>query len=392
MTTDRQPWRLGPRGERWFDVALVAVLALPALAFLVNESVDVGVFILLETLPLLWRRRRPALVFAAIAMASLAQVAVLDLPTSGQAAFPIALYSVARYGRPAATAAAVVVGFAAAGVASWDWLKEYDETSRAAYVSYFLSMVTVVVAAWALGALGRTREAYVAALIERGERIARDAEQRVELAAQEERARIAREMHDVVAHGLTTIVVQADGARYAAATSPETAGRALATISETGRQSLTEMRSLLGLLRSDDTGTAPVPTLSDLPRLVAGEEGVSADLPGADVQVPPGVGLAAYRIVQEALTNVRKHAGPEARARVAVRVAADAVDVTVTDDGRGATAPDDGRGHGIAGMRERAAVHGGTFRAGPRAGGGFEVVARIPHKGATRGVAGGSKQ
>lgn len=378
LPTDRQPWRLGPRGERWFDVVLVVVLALPSLAFLVNESVDVGVFILLETLPLLWRRRHPALVFGVIAAASLAQVAVLDLPTGGQAAFPIALYSVARYGRPAATAATVAVGFAAAGVASWDWLKEYDETTRTAYVSYFLAMVTVVIAAWALGALGRTREAYVAALIERGERIAREAEQRVELAAQEERARIAREMHDVVAHGLTTIVVQADGARYAAATSPETAGRALATISKTGRQSLTEMRSLLGLLRSDDTGTAPVPTLSDLPRLVAGEEGVSAELPGVDVQVPPGVGLAAYRIVQEALTNVRKHAGPEARARVVVSVASDAVEVSVTDDGRGATAPDDGRGHGIAGMRERAAVHGGTFHAAPRAGGGFEVTARIP--------------
>lgn len=379
LPTDRQPWRLGPRGERWFDVSLVAVLALPSLVFLIDEAVDVGVFILLETLPLLWRRRHPALVFAAVATASLGQVVVLDLPTWGQAAFPIALYSVARYGRPVATAVAVAVGFAAAAVASWDWLKEYDDTSRAAYVSYFLSMVTVVVAAWALGALGRTREAYVAALIERGERIAREAEQRVELAAQEERARIAREMHDVVAHGLTTIVVQADGARYAAAASPETAGRTLATISETGREALTEMRSLLGLLRADSSGTAPVPTLADLPRLVTGHGGgVSADLPPADVQVPPGVGLAAYRIVQEALTNVRKHAGPEARAHVVVRVAPDAVDVSVTDDGRGATAPDDGQGHGIAGMRERAAVHGGTFRAGPRTGGGFEVAARIP--------------
>ena len=190
-------------------------------------------------------------------------------------------------------------------------------------------------------------------------------------------------MHDVVAHGLSVIVVQADGARYAAAKDPDVAVGTLATISATGRESLTEMRRLLGLLRDGDTGVAPQPGLDDVRHLVdearaAGMQ-VEADLPEAPPDVPDGVGLAAYRIVQESLTNVRKHAGP--RAAVALRVTVGrAVEVEVRDDGRGAAAAaaSDGRGLGVTGMRERAAVHGGTLEAGPAPGGGFAVSARLP--------------
>jgi signal transduction histidine kinase len=188
-------------------------------------------------------------------------------------------------------------------------------------------------------------------------------------------------MHDVVAHGLSVIVVQADGARYAAAKDPDVAVGTLETISATGREALTEMRRLLGLLREGDTGVTPQPGLDDVRHLVdearaAGMQ-VTADLPEHAPDVPDGVGLAAYRIVQEALTNVRKHAGPDAA--VDVRVAVDrGVAIDVRDDGRGAAARTEGRGLGLVGMRERAAVHGGTLEAGPAPGGGFAVSARLP--------------
>jgi signal transduction histidine kinase len=203
----------------------------------------------------------------------------------------------------------------------------------------------------------------------------------VELAARDERSRIAREMHDVVAHGLSVIVVQADGARYAAAKDPEVAVGTLETISATGREALTEMRRLLGLLRKGDTGVAPQPGLDDVRHLVdearASGMRVAADLPEPAPDVPDGVGLAAYRIVQEALTNARKHAGPDAAVEVRVAVDRD-VAIDVRDDGRGAAARGDGRGLGLVGMRERAAVHGGTLEAGPAPGGGFAVSARLP--------------
>jgi signal transduction histidine kinase len=202
-------------------------------------------------------------------------------------------------------------------------------------------------------------------------------------------------MHDVVAHGLSVIVVQADGARYAAAKDPDVAVSTLGTIAGTGREALTEMRRLLGLLRDGDTGVRPQPSLDDVRHLVeearAAGTRVDAELPEPTPVVPDGVGLAAYRIVQEALTNVRKHAGPAAAARVRVAVDRD-LRVEVRDDGRGAAAAPggpDGRGLGLVGMRERTAVHGGTLEAGPATGGGFVVSARLPLTGGT--VRGGAR-
>ncbi len=246
---------------------------------------------------------------------------------------------------------------------------------------YAVTIGAIVTAAWALGWAAQSRERYVASLVARAEQAERMAEREVELAARDERSRIAREMHDVVAHGLSVIVVQADGARYAAAKDPDVAVGTLETISATGREALTEMRRLLGLLREGDTGVAPQPGLDDVRHLVdearAAGMRVAADLPEPAPDVPDGVGLAAYRIVQEALTNVRKHAGPDAA--VDVRVAVDrGVAIDVRDDGRGAAARAEGRGLGLVGMRERAAVHGGTLEAGPAPGGGFAVSARLP--------------
>ena len=387
MTTvpvERQPWRLDRRGQRWFDIGLGAGLLLPVATFPVLGLgwASVGLAVA-QLVPLFWRRRHPHLVFAAVAVASAAQALAIDNPLWSQVAFPVATYSVARYAPPARGLLAVAVGLCGAAVAAVDWLRGFDADLEAGSVGpYFLTIATLVVAAWALGTLGRVRRAYVDTLIERGQRLEREAAQQVALAAADERARIAREMHDVVAHGLSVIVVQADGARYAAGQDPAVASSALEAISATGREALTEMRRLLGLLRADDgAGLRPQPGLADLDALVAEARTagahVEATLPEPGTGVPDGVALTAYRVVQEALTNVRKHAGPGVTVRVVVRVS-DAVDVLVEDDGRGAAVPSDGHGLGLVGMRERVGVHGGHLEAGPRPGGGFRVAARLP--------------
>lgn len=377
----RQPFRLGPRGERWFDVGLVAFLLLPVPVFLFFGSRVEGLLMLAQIAPLACRRRHPTAVFAAVAVASGLQALLVDEPLWGQVAFPVAVYSVARYGSTVASLAAVAVGLVGAGIASYDWLRPYPDSSRTAYVAYALTVGAIVVSAAAVGALRRTRQAYVDALVERGERLEREAAQHAALAAIEERHRIAREMHDVVAHGLTTIVVQADGARAAADRDPRVAAPVLATISDAGREAIAEMRRMLGLLRADAGETGPQPRLTDLPTLIAEARAagtpVATELPDPLPPVSDGVALTAYRVVQEALSNVRKHAGPGAAATVLLRVA-DGLVVEVTDDGRGAAAPYDGRGLGLTGMRERVTAHDGVIEAGPQPGGGFAVRARIP--------------
>lgn len=386
----RQPIRLTRSGQQVFDILLAGGLLLPVLVFPVagipweDTLLSVGLLA-----PLFWRRQHPFAVVIAVAAVSLTQVVVIDTALYAQVGLPITLYSVARFGTTAQGLMAVVGGFIGAALASVDWLSHYagNQLTFGTFTSYFISMSFVVVASWALGTLGRTRRAYVDALVERGERLERESAQQAELAACDERARIAREMHDVVAHGLSVIVVQADGARYAAAKDPGAAVDALATISSTGRDALAEMRKMLGLLRSGDgTGTRPQPGLADIPYLVDEARGagmdVDATLPPVTVTVPDGVALTAYRVVQEALTNVRKHAGPEVQVTVAVDVVTGPrgpeVRVDVVDDGRGAAAINDGNGLGLAGMHERVVVHSGTLDVGPRPGGGYGVSARIP--------------
>jgi len=380
----RQPWRLDARGQRVFDAVLATALLLPVATFpfLDDGGLAWTLLALAQLLPLYFRRRHPVPVFAVVALASAAQALVIDLPLWSQVAFPIATYSVARYSTALPSGVALGVGVCGALVASYDWLRGLDGQQGVAVFTYTLFISAIVATAWALGTLGRVRRAYVDALVERGERIAREADQRAELAASAERARIAREMHDVVAHGLSVIVVQADGARYAAVADPEVATATLETIAATGRESLDEMRRLLGLLRAgEETGWRPQPGLADLPSLLddarAGGAEVEATLPHETPAVPDGVALTAYRVVQEALSNVRKHAGPAPHVQVSVTAGPELV-VEVEDDGRGAGSVNDHRGNGLVGMRERVTVHGGTFEAGPRSGGGFRVAARLP--------------
>jgi signal transduction histidine kinase len=206
------------------------------------------------------------------------------------------------------------------------------------------------------------------------------------LAATAERARIARELHDVVAHSLSVVVAQADGGRYAGKADPEAALGALDAIAATGRQALTDMRSLLGVLREGGGEEyAPQPDVASIPALVddVRASGLDIDLieEGEPRPLPAGPQLAAYRIVQETLTNVLKHAGPAGRAWVRLQWRPEALELSVLDDGRGAAAlvDGDGSGQGVRGMAERARLHGGRLEAGPRAGGGFGVHAALPY-------------
>jgi signal transduction histidine kinase len=217
--------------------------------------------------------------------------------------------------------------------------------------------------------------------------LAREREERAALAVAAERARIARELHDVLAQSMNVIVVNAEGAQEALAHDPALASRPLAKIQDTGRAALRETRRMLDMLRTpDDETLAPLPTTADLPSLVDGLGGsgpeVRLRVEGERRPLPPALELSAYRIVQQALTNTLTHAGA-AHVDVALRYGPDCLEIDVVDDGRGDGAPTAGSGYGLVGMRERATLFGGTLTAGPRPEGGFGVHARLPVEGAS---------
>ncbi len=340
-----------------------------------------------QTLPLVLRRRLPTLVFTVVSLACLLQVVLFAMPSTSDVGFLFAIYALAAYGRePVLRWAGLGVGVLGGFLAV-----RFLGLSAASPYAMLLSLALIVGLAamsWFAGDVKRARLSVLAHLREQNEALRRDRDQRVQLAAQSERARIAREMHDIVAHSLSVVVVQADGAAYAAEHSPTwtrpQASASLQTISATAREALDETRRLVGVLRESGDGAteyAPTASLDDVDELVdrvraAGHE-VALDVTGAGPRPPREVELAAYRIVQEALTNVLKHAGPAARVDVRIH-RGDPLVVDVTDDGRGAAAADDGTGNGTIGMRERAAAAGGTLVTGPRPGGGYRVRAELP--------------
>lgn len=239
--------------------------------------------------------------------------------------------------------------------------------------------------AWLLGDNLSTRRAYLRELEEKAANNQARQETEARRAVAEERGRIARELHDVVAHSMSVMVVQAGAARRMIDHDTAKASEALASIETTGRESLTEMRRILGVLRNDDdeADLAPAPSLEDFSRLMqqCDEAGLPVDLivEGEVRKLPASLELSAYRIVQESLTNSLKHAG-SAQATVRLHYHADALEVEVADNGRGAAADvvTDGLGQGLMGMRERVEAFGGTLRTGPRPGGGFAVLAYFP--------------
>jgi signal transduction histidine kinase len=235
---------------------------------------------------------------------------------------------------------------------------------------------------WLLGRWVRQRRRRTEDLEEHAAVLEADRDARARAAVADERARIAREMHDSVAHSVSVMVLQAGAAEQVLAVAPERARASLLTIQDTGREAIVELRRMLGVLRDSavETSRDPQPSVDRLGALVehVRTAGLTVELKveGEPRPLPPGVDRSAYRIVQEALTNTLKHAGP-ARACVTLRYRAQALELEVLDDGRGAPNVDGG-GFGLVGMRERAALYGGALDAGPRPGGGYALRARLP--------------
>jgi signal transduction histidine kinase len=428
--------------------------------------------------PLAWRRTHPVLSSAAICFLALQQwlqanpntFTVLYLPGSSAGSLallpadvvvPITVHAATCYAPVWGRRTALLSGLLGAFLQALQ-LNQYEPGITDILFIFFL-FASSVVGAWAIGSMQRARLDHVDSLRERARLLEVERDQKARLAVTAERSRIAREMHDVVAHSLAVMIAQADGGRYSVRSAPDTTEQVLQTIGDTGRKALAEMRQLLAVLRTDlgdswepeasqpspisgagpyvpwsrpisflrslfgsrflppgtvgdgapfegntrpvrldptaafptgrtpdQTDCAPAPQLRPQPRLPdleslvedvrsSGQQ-VELSMTGPARDVVPGFELAAYRIVQESLTNVLKHAGPGVRTRVSLRWSAEALHIEVVDDGRGAGAAvlNDGRGMGLMGMQERASVFGGKVRAAPVVGGGFRVEATIP--------------
>lgn len=335
------------------------------------------VLTLWAAVPFYWRRRAPLAVYSIAVM----PVVILTLGNyqAGATSFflLVGLYTVAaQCGHRARLAALLVtaVGLALIAVVGSETLTR---------VGVVLNVV-LFGGAFVIGIAVRNHRLLAAELEQRAVSAEREREQRARRAVADERLRIAQELHDVVAHSLGVIAVQAGVGAHVIDDDPSEAKKSLESIARTSRSTLGEMRQMLGVLREDESARyQPAPGLGDLARLVRDveEAGIPVDVEydGTRTELPPGVEFTAYRIVQEALTNVLKHAG-KTSAHVRITYEAAALAVEVTDDGRGVNGRSSGGGHGMIGMRERAGVFGGTFEAGPRReGGGFRVAVRLPY-------------
>ena len=381
-------WRAGPLIADWAVCLLTVVLViLSGSKFKVAGWLPHYAIVPLavgQGLVLLARRRAPTAVLAGTTAVGVLMIAA-GYPT-GTASFGVccAAYAAALY-RPGGEGtdlnetlrhavpvmvAAVAVGLAtlapeARQPSAWGWLPASG----------------LIAASWVLGYAIRTRRAYIAELKARAARLEAEEGERAARAVVDERLRIARELHDVIGHSISLITVQAEAAARSVRTNPDAVPGFLTRISAASRQALAEMRHVLAVLRPDaEAELSPQPGLADLGELVErlNAGGLETRLEVEPMDLSPGVALTVYRIVQESLTNVLKHAGPGASAAVTVVRSESSVRVSVHDDGAGPSGPAASTAHGIVGMCERAAVYGGTLRTGARAGGGFEVEALIP--------------
>jgi signal transduction histidine kinase len=354
-------------------LAIAVVLAcVPELLTEHDERLSMAVFAVLLGGPLIWRRRHATPVFLVLSGVAFAQW-IVHVRLASDVALLIGLYTVAAHEsriRAVGAAAILELGAVLAAISDGGFRE-------------FVGLSALSMAAGILGTSVRHRRALLASLEDRAARLELERDQEGMIAAAAERARIARELHDIVAHNLTVMVALADGAVFAAEHDPSQATVAMETVSVTGRQALNEMRRLLGVLRDGEHASAlvPQPGLPELDQLVdqvrAAGLPVTLEVAGDGRTLPPGAQLTVFRLVQESLTNCLKHAGASAVARVCLRYAADGVDVEVTDTGPSRTRASAADGRGLDGMRERASVFAGTVEAGPRAGGGWRVHAHL---------------
>lgn len=333
--------------------------------------------LLCQGVPLLWRRSHPLAMLATVLSAFVA-VRLIYSGVWVSVGLLVAVYSLARY---ADRRVSLITGAVTCMVLVEPLLygSSYDGPRA-------LFKLAVFVAAWLLGEAIRTRRAYLLQLVERAQRLEREREEHVRRATAEEQARIARELHDVIAHNLSVMVIQAAAADDVFNTQPDTAHQALRTIEATGRQALNEVRRLLATVRPQPNhgqdASAPQPGLSQLEALASRMDAagllVNVDIHGGQRPIPSPVDLSAYRIIQEALTNTLRHA-KATEVRLCLAYTDDYLELEVVDNGAG---PMDGQskgdGHGLIGMRERALMLGGEFQAGAAPQGGYAVKARLP--------------
>jgi signal transduction histidine kinase len=334
--------------------------------------------VVLATLPVMFRRRNPVLTLVVVLTGQLLCEGWHVFGATWLAVL-VAVYSVGahtegrRRARAIVAALVVVLADGTVAVATGD-LTLVDGIAA-------LGMLT---AAYVLGDNLRRRRQHLESLADRAERAERERDLLARERVAEERNRIARELHDIVAHSVSVMVIQASAARRNLANRPDEATALLENVERTGRQTMDELRQVLGVLRDEGDGeppAVPLPTLGDLPALVENVGGLPVRLAvtGVPDRVPAGVAVSVFRIVQEAVTNANRHAGPGATIDVRVACTASDVEVVVSDDGRGASAlTGDVAGYGLVGMHERATAAGGSFSAGPRRGGGWRVSATIP--------------
>ncbi|HTJ72400.1 MAG TPA: sensor histidine kinase [Actinospica sp.] len=337
--------------------------------------------------PIVVRRKYPVAVFWTIIGIGAFQVLTPAFISASDLAVPVALYSLAAYRPRRHSLVGLAVCLFGAGVAIFRIHPNGDHNSDVVLWAFaYCVLASPMVIAWVAGDSMQYRRSYYVELEEKAQRLERERDQQAQIAAATERARIARELHDVVAHNVSVMVVQAEGAAYAMDSAPENTRKALGAIAETGRSALVEMRRLLGVLRAQDgeADRAPQPGIDQLEDLLeqVRTTGVTVEfkVEGVPVELPQGVALAAYRIVQESLTNARKHGGPAVSACVGMHYNEQELRLWVKDNGRGSKAPTDGQGNGLAGMRERVAMFGGQLSAGPLLEGGFQVEAVLPYE------------
>jgi signal transduction histidine kinase len=378
------------------DSLLALFLVLLELPILINGQTREPwlIYVIVDVLligPLVLRRRRSLLACYLVLGGGIFQLAVegsvnsANLLRGADIALGVALYTMVVYvGRRQAAAYGVWLVLCTALWSLWLVQPQTPNWWLAA-----IAILMVLAFCWLLGEFVGARRAYQSEVEQRLRLLENERDQQAKIAVAEERARIARELHDVVAHAVSVMVVQADGATYAVHSNPELAERAVKTISSTGREALTELRRLLGVLRAEDSesertpqpGTSSLNDLAERVRLVGLP--VRLKLKGELDELPAGIGLGIYRIVQEALTNTLKHAGAGASAMVRVSRIGDNIELDITDDGFGT--PHElvsiSGGNGLIGMRERANVFGGTLEAGPRPSGGWHVRAVLPIQG-----------
>jgi signal transduction histidine kinase len=379
-----QAKRLSRQGA--IDIAITVALAVAGIAEVwASSAFDddpralLTLAVLAMTLPLAFRRRWPLPVLVLTLFWATVTSAAWDLfddAAVGMGVLLVAAYTVAAYRelREAAIGGAILLAWGAAAMV-WDDVPFGD----------YLFVAIILGGVWAAGRTVRSRRQLAVALADKNVLLEHEQEARAKQAVAEERTRIARELHDVVAHNVSVMVVQAGAERRSLGDHRPETREALEAIEQTGRQALTEMRRLLGMLRKDDDelALAPQPSMEHLELLVSQvrEAGMPVELEveGEPEPLPAGVDLSAYRIVQEALTNALKHAGP-ARALVRVRYRRDELELEILDDGPGpaADATNGAGGHGLIGMRERVSMFGGDLAAGERSSGGYSVHARLP--------------